>query len=193
MMLELQTAGCHNINLVTPEHIVPQILEALVIAIEGGLRIPLVYNTSAYDSMDNLHYMDSVVDIYMPDFKVWDPKAAVRYLAAKNYPEVARRSLKEMQRQVGELKMDEQGLAKRGILVRHLILPTGVAGTRDVTKFLAREISPDTYINIMAQYSPAGKVSAEKCPELNRRITQQEYADAVTAAQKAGLHRFDTN
>ncbi|HSL45277.1 MAG TPA: radical SAM protein [Anaerolineales bacterium] len=193
MMLELQSSGCHNINLVTPEHVVPQILEALVLAVEAGLRIPLVYNTSSYDSMESLQWMDGVVDIYMPDFKIWDSKLAAKYLAAKNYPEVARRSIKEMQRQVGALKIDEDGLAKRGVLVRHLVLPGNVAGTRDITKFLAQEISQDTYLNVMAQYFPAGKVSAEKFPEMNRPITPQEYSSAIAFAQKAGLHRFAQN
>jgi putative pyruvate formate lyase activating enzyme len=191
MMLELQGAGCHNINFVTPTHVVSQILEALVLAVEAGLRLPLVYNTSAYDSLESLQRLDGVIDIYMPDFKMWDSRVALKYLAAKNYPEAARRAIKEMHRQVGELKIDEQGLAKRGVLVRHLVMPGGIAGTREVTKFLAREVSADTYINLMAQYSPAYKVSEEKFPEINRRITQQEYAEAVTAAQKAGLYRFD--
>jgi putative pyruvate formate lyase activating enzyme len=191
MMLELQDAGCHNINFVTPTHVVSQILEALVLAVEGGLRLPIVYNTSAYDSIESLQRMDGIVDIYMPDFKMWDSRVALKHLAGKNYPETARRAIKEMHRQVGELKIDEQGLAKRGVLVRHLVMPGGIAGTREVTKFLAREVSADTYINLMAQYSPAYKVSEEKFPEINRRITQQEYAEAVTAAQKAGLYRFD--
>jgi putative pyruvate formate lyase activating enzyme len=190
-MLELQVAGCHNINFVTPEHVVPQILEALVIAVEGGLRLPIVYNTSAYDSMESLRQMDGVVDIYMPDFKIWDSRMALKYLLARDYPEAARRAIKEMHRQVGALKLDEQGLARRGVLVRHLVMPGGIAGTAGIMGFLAREISPHTYLNLMAQYYPAGKVSAEKFPEINRSITQQEYADAVTAAQNAGLYRFD--
>ncbi|MCK6630741.1 MAG: radical SAM protein, partial [Anaerolineae bacterium] len=148
MMLELQAMGCHNINFVTPEHVVPQILEAFLLAIEGGLRLPIVYNTSAYDSMESLRQ--------------------------KDYPEAARRAIKEMHRQVGELKMDENGLAKRGVLVRHLVMPGAVAGTREIMKFLAREVSPHTYINVMRQYYPAGKVSREKFPEINRGITTQE-------------------
>jgi putative pyruvate formate lyase activating enzyme len=191
MMLELQALGCHNINFVTPEHVVPQILEALPIAIEGGLRLPIVYNTSAYDAPESLRHMDGVVDIYMPDFKIWDGRLALKYLLAKDYPEAARRAIKEMHRQVGELKMDEHGLAKRGVLLRHLVMPGGIAGTPAIMKFLAREVSPHTYVNIMAQYYPAGKVTAEKFGEINRRITRQEYAGAVAAAQEAGLHRFD--
>lgn len=191
MMLELQETGCHNINFVTPEHVVPQVLEALVVAVEGGLRLPIVYNTSAYDSPESLHYLDGVVDIYMPDFKVWDPQIALKYLLAKDYPEAARRAIKEMHRQVGELKMDENGLAKRGVLVRHLVMPGGLAGTREVMEFLAREVSPHTYVNMMAQYHPAGRVRAEKFPEINRRIAAREFAEALEAARRTGLHRFD--
>lgn len=190
MMLELQEQGCHNINLVSPSHVVPQILEALVIAAEGGLLLPLVYNTSSYDSLESLHQLDGIVDIYMPDFKVWDSRMALKYLSAKDYPEAARRAIKEMHRQVGGLKFDEQGLAKRGLLVRHLVMPGVIAGTREIMKFLVHEVSPDTYINVMAQYYPAGKVSSEKLPEINRRITQNEYVEAVSAARKAGLYRF---
>ncbi len=191
MMLELQAVGCHNINWVTPEHVVPQVLEALVLAVEAGLRLPIVYNTSAYDSLESLRLLDGVVDIYMPDFKIWDPDLAHRYLLARDYPEMARQAIREMHRQVGELKMDEYGLAKRGVLVRHLVMPGGVAGARAIMEFLAREISPHTYVNIMAQYYPAGRVSAERFPEINRRITCQEYEDALRAAQQAGLYRFD--
>jgi putative pyruvate formate lyase activating enzyme len=190
-MLELQAQGCHNINFVTPEHVVPQILEALVIAVPGGLRLPIVYNTSAYDSMDSLQNMDGVVDIYMPDFKVWDERMALKYLLARDYAEVARRVIKEMHRQVGVLKMDERGLARRGVLVRHLVMPGGVAGTREIMEFLAREVSPHTYVNVMAQYYPAGRVSAEKFAEINRRINHAEHARAMAAALEAGLHRFD--
>src|SRR3989304_3145803 len=191
MMLELQAMGCHNINFVTPEHVVPQILEALVLAIEHGLHLPIVYNTSAYDSLESLHSIDGVVDIYMPDFKIWDSQTAPKYLLAKDYPESARRAIKEMHRQVGELKMDEHGLAKRGVLVRHLVMPGGLAGTREVMEFLAREVSPHTYVNIMAQYYPAGRVTDEKFAEINRHITGEEYAHAVAAAREAGLYRFD--
>lgn len=170
---------------------VPQILEALVLAAEGGLRLPIVYNTSAYDSMESLRLMDGVADIYMPDFKIWDSRLALKYLLAKDYPEAARRAVREMHRQVGELKIDEYGLAKRGVVVRHLIMPGGVAGTRSVMRFLAREVSPHTYVDIMAQFYPAGKVSAEKFSEINRSITRREYEDAVSVALEAGLRRFD--
>ncbi len=155
-MLELQSLGCHNINFVTPEHVVPQILEALPVAVERGLRVPLVYNTSAYDSMDSLHLLDGVVDIYMPDFKFWDPALSLRYIKAKDYAERACQVIREMHRQVGPLKMDESGIAKRGVLVRHLVMPGQIAGTESILRFLAEEVSPDTYVNVMDQYRPAG-------------------------------------
>jgi len=191
MMLTLQAKGCHNINLVTPEHVVPQVLEALPLAIEGGLRLPIVYNTSAYDSLDSLRLMDGVVDIYMPDFKFWDPDMAQRYVKARDYPETARAAIKEMHRQVGPLVFDRYGLARRGVLVRHLVMPGGIAGTEAIMRFLATEVSPDTYVNIMAQYYPAGKVSAESYPEINRMVTPREYEEAVRMAHEAGLHRLD--
>jgi putative pyruvate formate lyase activating enzyme len=191
MMLDLQRRGCHNINFVTPEHVVPQILEALPIAVEAGLRLPLIYNTSAYDSLESLRFMDGIVDIYMPDFKIWDPAAALLYLKARDYPEAARRAIREMHRQVGALKLDEDGLAKRGVLVRHLVMPGGIAGTGSIMDFLSREISPDTYVNVMDQYRPAWRVSAEKYAPIARRISFGEYEEALAAARRAGLHRFD--
>ena len=191
MMLELQFSGCHNINFVTPEHVVPNILEALVIAVEAGFRLPLVYNTSAYDSLDSLRWLNGVVDIYMPDFKMWDQGMAMRYLRAKNYPDTARTAIKEMHRQVGPLKMDKRGLAKRGVLLRHLVMPGETAGTPAVMQFLAGELSPDTYVNIMAQYNPAGKVNADAYQEINRRPTGEEIENAYAAARQAGLWRFD--
>lgn len=187
MMLHLQSLGCHNINFVTPEHVVPQVLEALVLAVEGGLRLPIVYNTSAYDSMESLRLLDGVVDIYMPDFKIWHPEMAHRYLKARDYPEVARRVIKEMHRQVGVLRFDEHGLAKRGVLVRHLVMPGEVAGTEHILRFLAEEVAPDTYVNVMAQYYPAGVVSSERYAKINRRITSQEYWRAVRLAEELGL------
>jgi putative pyruvate formate lyase activating enzyme len=191
MMLELQARGCHNINFVTPEHVVPQILEALPLAIRGGLRLPIVYNTSAYDSLESLRWMDGIVDIYMPDFKVWDDAVAKRYLKAPDYPEAARTAIREMHRQVGPLVMDEQGLAKRGLLVRHLVMPGMPEETRQIMAWLAQELSPDTYVNVMAQYYPAGAVSAEKYPEINRKLFREEYAEAVRIAREAGLWRLD--
>ncbi len=192
LMLALQQRGCHNINLVTPEHVVPQVLEALPLAATRGLRIPIVYNTSAYDSLRSLQLLDGVVDIYMPDFKVWSPEIARRLLQADDYPAVARRAIKEMHRQVGDLALDEDGLAVRGLLVRHLVMPGGVAGTREVSRFLSTEVSPDTYVNIMGQYHPAGRVGLEgRYPEIDRRVSRAEMLDAYRVAAEEGLHRFD--
>lgn len=162
MMIELQERECHNINFVTPEHVVPQILEALPHAIERGLRVPLVYNTSAYDSLDSIHLMDGVVDIYMPDFKLWSLERCRKYLLAPDYPEAARKVTWAMQEQVGVLKADEEGLALRGVLVRHLVMPGMLDDTRDITRYLASEVSQDTYLNIMDQYFPAWKPARRK-------------------------------
>jgi putative pyruvate formate lyase activating enzyme len=191
MMLELQTLGCHNINWVTPEHVVPQVLEALAIAAGQGLRLPIVYNTSAYDSMESLRLLDGIVDIYMPDFKIWDPRLSRKYLLAEDYPRIAREAIREMHRQAGELKLDERRLARRGVLVRHLVMPGGVSGTREVMRYLAEEISTHTYVNIMAQYRPAGKVRTGVFDEINRPITRDEIHQAYQLAKQAGLHRFD--
>ena len=192
MMLELQSDGCHNINFVTPEHVVPQIVGALPLAAERGLRLPIVYNTSAYDSMESLELLDGIVDIYMPDFKYWDSEMARKYSKAPDYPEVARRTIKEMYRQVGDLVMDERGLAKRGLLIRHLVMPGDIAGTREVMRWIARELSPRTYVNVMAQYYPAGKVSRSEYAEINRRVLPSEYARALDEARRAGLDRLDS-
>jgi putative pyruvate formate lyase activating enzyme len=186
-MLELQDIGCHNINFVTPEHVVPQVLEGLVVAVEAGLRLPIVYNTSAYDSMESLRLLDGVVDIYMPDFKFWDSALSLRYLKAKDYAEAASRAIKEMHRQVGPLKFDQRGLARRGVLVRHLVMPGFLDETRRILHFLAEEIGPGTYVNAMAQYYPAGKVNAEKYEEINRPVTTKEYEAAVQIARDLGL------
>ncbi|SPE35080.1 Radical SAM domain protein [Candidatus Sulfopaludibacter sp. SbA6] len=191
MMLELQNTGCHNINFVTPEHVVPQILEALPLAVERGLRLPLVYNTSSYDSLDSLQLLDGVVDIYMPDFKFWDPALSLLYVKARDYPAAARRNMREMHRQVGALKLDERGLAKRGVLVRHLVMPGEIAGTESIMRFLAEEISPDTYVNVMDQYHPAGRVSETQFVEINRRVAAGEYWRAIAVARSAGLWRLD--
>jgi putative pyruvate formate lyase activating enzyme len=189
MMLELQAQGCHNINLVTPEHVAPQIVQALPFAIEEGLRLPLVYNTSAYDCMESLALLDGLVDIYMPDFKYWDAEMARKYSRAPDYPEVARRAIKEMHRQVGNLVIDANGLARRGLLIRHLVMPEEVAGTRAVMQWIADELSPETYVNLMAQYHPAGKVSRSEHAEINRPVTPAEYQRALDAAWRAGLKR----
>ena len=192
MMLELQEQGCHNINLVTPEHVVPQIIEALPLAIERGLRVPLVYNTGAYDSMESLRLLDGVVDIYMPDFKYWDSEMARRYSKAPDYPAVARRAIREMFRQVGNLVLDANGVAQRGLLLRHLVMPGDVAGTRAVMRWIARELSPSTYVNLLSQYYPAGNVSRSAYTQINRRITSAEYGQALEEARGAGLRRLDS-
>ncbi len=193
MMLELQAQGCHNINLVTPEHVAPQIVQALPFAIEEGLRLPLVYNTSAYDSMESLALLDGLVDIYMPDFKYWNAEMARKYSRAPDYPEVARRAIKEMYRQVGNLVIEDNGLARRGLLIRHLVMPGEVAGTRAVMQWIADELSPETYVNLMAQYHPAGKVSRSEHAEINRPVTPAEYERALDAAWRAGLKRTEAS
>ncbi|GJL79070.1 MAG: hypothetical protein NPINA01_20590 [Nitrospinaceae bacterium] len=191
MMLELQTKNCHNINFVTPEHVVPQILEALPLAVQMGLRLPLVYNTGAYDSMDSMRLMEGIVDIYMPDFKYWNEERSQTYLKARDYPQTARAVIREMHRQVGDLVVDENGLAKRGLLVRHLVMP-GSPDIDEITRFLAEEISTDVYLNLMDQYRPAGKVNQKKFPEIDRPATSRELEHAFALARKHRLHRFDT-
>lgn len=189
LMLELQSEGCHNINLVSPSHVVPQILAALWIAARAGLKIPLVYNTGGYDSLETLALLDGVVDIYMPDMKYADPKIAEKYSGIPNYPGINQAAVKEMHRQVGDLQLDEQGIAQRGLLVRHLVLPENLAGTEQIVHFLANEISKDTYLNLMDQYRPVYK--AHHYPELSRTITAAEFQQAVVLAHQAGLHRLD--
>lgn len=191
MMIELQDHGCHNINFVTPEHVVPQIIEALPVAIEKGLRLPLVYNTSAYDSRESLELLDGIVDIYMPDFKYWDGEMARKYSRAPDYPQVAQQVVKEMYRQVGDLVLDEHGIAKHGLLIRHLVMPRGIAGTRQVMDWIAQELSPATYVNLMPQYYPAGKVRGQEYAELARRVTPSEYEQALDEARRAGLRRLN--
>ncbi len=189
MMLELQSHGCHNINFVSPSHVVPQILAGVYIAAEAGLRLPLVYNTGGYDSLATLQLLDGVIDIYMPDMKYSDAKIARRYSKIPHYPQVNRTALCEMQRQVGDLQIDAQGVAERGLLVRHLVLPNELAGTNEIVRFLAQEISPNTYLNLMDQYRPA--YNARKFPELMRSITSQEYQSALQMAHDASLRRLD--
>ncbi len=189
IMLSLEQRGCHNINLVTPTHVVPQILEALEIAAGLGLSIPLVYNCGGYESVETLKLLDGVVDIYMPDMKYSDERIARRFSGVKNYPEVNRAAIKEMHRQVGDLEIDERGIATRGLLVRHLVLPNGLAGTPHVVRFLAEEISKNTYLNVMAQYYPANR--AFKIPALSRPLLKQEFIEAVNIAREHGLERLD--
>jgi len=188
MMLDLQRMGCHNINFVTPTHQVPQILRALPAAIEGGLQVPLVYNCGGYESLETLRLLDGVFDIYMPDFKYAEADAAKRYSRVENYPEVAKAAFREMHRQVGDLGMDRRGIARRGLLVRHLVLPNNLAGTSEVVRFLA-ELSKDTYVNIMTQYRPCYR--AHDYPLLSRRPTRAEFEEAFRQARNAGLHRLD--
>jgi putative pyruvate formate lyase activating enzyme len=187
-MLGLQRRGCHNINLVTPSHVVPQILAATQIAAERGLRIPLLYNTGGYDSLDTLALLDGVIDIYMPDMKYADPAIAERYSRVPGYPAINQAAVREMYRQVGDLVLDERGIARRGLLVRHLVLPEGLAGTAQVVAFLAG-LSRDTYLNVMAQYRPC--YQAYDLPPLDRPIAAAEYREAVRLAHDAGLHRLD--
>lgn len=189
MMVSLQERGCHNINFVTPSHVVPQILEALVPAVEHGLRLPIVYNTGGYDSVETLRLLDGVVDIYMPDLKFADPAVAGQLARAEDYPEVARRAVKEMHRQVGDLVVDATGVARRGLLVRHLVMPNDQSGTASIMRFLAKEISPDTAVNIMAQYRPEGH--AGQYPSIDRPVTTAEYREAVAAARRWGLSGLD--
>lgn len=189
MMLSLQSQGCHNINLVSPTHVVPQILEALEIATESGLHIPLVYNSGGYDSEETLKLLDGIIDIYMPDMKYGNEETARKLSGIENYPEINKTAVKEMHRQVGELQIDREGIAQRGLLVRHLVLPYGLAGTREVVNFLAQEISPYTYVNIMAQYHPC--YQAYQVPSLARRITTQEFQEAIDLAYQAGLQHLD--
>lgn len=189
MMVKLQRMGCHNINFVTPTHYVPQILKALPFAVERGLSVPLVYNTGGYDLTQTLKLLDGVFDIYMPDFKYGNSKAAQEYSQCSDYPTVAKLAFKEMFRQAGDLLLDERGIALRGLLVRHLVLPQGLAGTKEVMHFLASEISKNTYVNIMDQYYPCGKIPLNS--PLNRRITKEEFNDAVKAAKEEGITRLD--
>ncbi len=189
MMLDLQDRGCHNINLVSPSHVAPQIMAALLVAAERGLRLPLVYNTGGYYSLEMLQLLDGVVDIYMPDMKYADSDTARRYSKVVDYPDANQAAVREMHRQVGDLQLDSTGVAARGLLVRHLVLPDHLAGTEQILRFLAEEISPQTYLNLMDQYRPAYR--AAEYPALSRPITVDEYRDAVRIARKSGLQRLD--
>lgn len=189
MMIYLARCGCHNINFVTPTHVVPQILEGLYIAVEHGLDVPLVYNTGGYDNVETLKILDGIFDIYMPDFKFWDQKWAEKFCNAPDYKEKAVGAIREMHRQVGDLEMDEEGIAVKGLLVRHLVMPNDVTDTEKVMKFLADEISVNTYVNVMNQYRPCYKAKDDII--INRRITAGEFHAAIDLAQKAGLKRLD--
>jgi len=191
LMIELQRLGCHNINFVTPAHVTPQIVEALAEAVPKGLNLPLVYNTSGYDSLDALRMMDGLIDIYMPDFKFWNPETSELLCGAPDYPEHARKALREMHRQVGPLTLGADGLARRGLLVRHLVMPGQTGQSAAILQWIAAELSTDTFVNIMGQYRPAHRALREKglrIPE--RRVTPAEMETAYAAARQAGLWRF---
>ncbi|HET6514722.1 MAG TPA: radical SAM protein [Thermodesulfovibrionales bacterium] len=189
IMVGLQDMGCHNINLVTPTHQMPMILRSLALARDQGLSLPVVYNCGGYESPEALSILDGVIDIYMPDIKYADAATALRYSKARDYPEAAKAAIREMHRQVGDLIIDERGIAKRGLLVRHLVLPENGAGTEEIVRFLSEEISRNTYLNIMDQYHPCYK--AYENPPLDRRITNKEYKAAIDLALKAGMKRID--
>jgi len=191
MMLELQSLGCHNINFVTPEHVVPQVLEAVAVAVDRGLALPIVYNTGAYDALESIQLLDGVVDVYMPDFKLWSPARARTYLKAADYPGVARAAIAEMHRQVGPLVTDADGLAQRGVLIRHLVMPGCIDETRAILAWIAATLGPDAYVNLMDQYRPAGKVTAASYAEINRRLAPQEFREAQRMARELGLTRLD--
>jgi putative pyruvate formate lyase activating enzyme len=188
-MLRLKRMGCHNINFVTPTHVVPQILRALPLATEKGLDLPLVYNTGGYDLVSTLELLDGVFDIYMPDFKFSDSKVAQKFCNAPDYPDIVKSALKEMYKQTGDLIMDKRGIAQRGLIIRHLVLPEDLAGTDEVLKFISTNISKNSYVNLMDQYRPI--YQAKDFPPLDRRITSEEYASALNLAKKHGLRRLD--
>jgi len=196
-MLALQDRGCHNINLVTPTHVVPQLIEAVAGAAAGGLRLPVVYNTGAYDEVETLRLLEGIVDVYMPDFKFWREETARRYAEAPDYPERARAAIREMHRQVGALRLGPDGLARRGLLVRHLVMPSLVEESAAILEWLAREISLDTYVNIMGQYHPAWRVGEPdargrpRFSEIDRRPRSGELEKVYEAARRAGLWRLD--
>jgi len=189
MMLSLQDQGCHNINLVTPSHVVPQILTALEQAVDKGLTIPLVYNSSAYDGIGTLKLLDGVIDIYLPDFKFWESEIAQDTCQAPDYPAVARRAVIEMHRQVGDLVVDDAGIAQKGLIIRHLVLPYDLAGTRSVMQFINKSISPHACVNVMSQYRPCGR--AHEIPALSRALSPGEYKTALHAARQEGITRLD--
>ena len=184
-MLELQEMGCHNLNFVTPTHVLPQILKSLKIAISGGLKIPLVYNTSGYELPEIIKLLDGIVDIYLPDMRYADQGSALKFSNAQGYPGYNQDSVKEMFRQVGTTQMDEVGIIKAGIIIRHLVLPNNVAGTEEIMRFIAEELSVDTYVSLMSQYLPYHKAS--EFPEINRRLKLKEYEAAKEAMEKYGL------
>lgn len=190
IMLQLQENRCHNINLVSPGHIVPQIVEAIYLAAGQGLNIPIIYNTNGYDLTDTLKLLEGIIDIYMPDIKFGDDIVAQKYLGVKQYYTIAKNAVKEMYRQVGNLASGANDIAYQGLLIRHLVMPENLAATDIIMRFIAEELSPDTYVNIMAQYFPTHK--AHEYKELKRRITQPEFEAAIAMAQEAGLKNIKT-
>ncbi len=189
IMLNVQRIGCHNINLVTPTHVMPHILAATRIAAQKGLRIPLCYNTGGYDALEAIELLDGVVDIYLPDLKFMDPDEAERYTGAADYPQTAQRAIAEMHRQVGELVTDASGVAKRGLMIRHLVMPNRVSGTHDFVHWVADTLSTSTYVNIMSQYRVEHR--AFEYPDIARAITTQEFLEAMEWAEEAGLTNLD--
>jgi putative pyruvate formate lyase activating enzyme len=189
VMLNLQNQGCHNINFVSPSHVIAQIMEALPMAIEGGLRVPLVYNTGGYDLPETIRLLEGVIDIYMPDVKFSDGAVAEALAKAQDYPLTCRQALTEMHRQVGDLCLDEAGIAWKGLLIRHLVMPDHLAGTEESFAWIASQLSKNTYVNVMDQYRPCGR--AHEHPSLSRRVTADEYEEALQIAKRCGLHRLD--
>ncbi len=189
IMLHLQEIGSHNINFVTPSHVVPQVLAAVLLAAADGLRVPLVYNTGEYDSVGTLKLLEGVIDIYMPDLKFMDSGTCKELMSAPDYPDTVKAAIKEMHRQVGDLEMDPHGIAQRGLLVRHLVMPGGLDDTRAAMRFLAGEVSPNTYVNVMNQYRPCGRAHGR--PDIGRSVTRQEYARALEIAAEEGITRLD--
>ena len=187
IMMDLQDRGCHNINFVTPSHVVVQILEALEIAINLGLHLPLVYNTSAYDSEISLELLDGIIDIYMPDFKFWDPQSAKLFLNAQDYPEIATRNLKNMYSQVGDLQLDNNGIAYKGLLIRHLVMPGQLNDTKHILNFIANEISIESAVNVMFQYRPEYTANSVKFESINRLLAESERETALEYKTHAGL------
>ena len=189
IMLSLQGEGCHNVNLVSPTHVIPQILEALELAVESDLKLPLVYNSGGYDSVETLKLLDGIVDIYMPDMKYDDEQTARELSGISDYPLANKAAVKEMHRQTGDLQIDKEGIAQRGLLIRHLVLPDGLAGTRMIMRFIGEEISRDSYVNVMAQYRPCYR--ALQIPSLGRPLSSAEFDEALLSAQEVGLTRLD--
>jgi len=190
-MIELQEQGCHNIHFVTPSHVVPQIIEAVDIAISFGLHLPLVYNTSSYDSVESIKLLENIIDIFVADFKFYDTEQAAKYLYHADYPDAAMRAIREMHRQVGDLVLNKNGIARKGLIVRHLILP-GMQNSLDpIFHFIATEVSPHTWFHLMDRYFPAGVVDHKSFPEINRRIIRDEFDAAMKNAKSYGLYRFD--